>query len=254
MVKSATRALQILKAVGSSKDGMKHNQIAGALDIPKGSLSFLLADLVSEGFLRTDSTGRCYRIGPQVLSLAGRYLASLDIVKLSSSIIRELVARNNETAGLAVKMGWEVTIVCKENSPDPFKWDLDIGTRFSMHSTAAGKAILAHLRPDEIRAFFKTVPLDAKTDRTITDRKTLISQFEVIRRTGLACANEEQYEGMIGLAGPVFDNEGRVTASVVQPVPLMKFNPDKERLIRQVIREACARLSFDLGYQVPDLT
>lgn len=253
MVKSATRALQILKAVGTAKEGLKHIEIANALNIPKGSLSFLLIDLITEGFLRTDATGKRYIIGPQILSIAGHYLSSLDIVKLSAPIIRDLVAKTNETAGLAVKIGWEVMIVCKENSPEPFKWDLEIGTRFPMYSTAAGKAILAHLDEKEIRDYFHTVPLITKTDRTISDKKTLMSQLEKIRNSALAYAFEEQYDGMIGLAAPVFNNERRVIASIVQPIPTMRFNSDKEKIIIMAIKRACKSLSHDMGYQLSRL-
>ena len=251
MVKSATRALQILKAVGSTQEGMKHIEIVKALNIPKGSLSFLLTDLIKEGFLRTDATGKCYKIGPQVLNLAGHYLSSLDIVKLSNSIIRELVVKTNESAGLAVKMGWEVMIVSKENSPEPLKWDLEIGTRFPMYSTAAGKAILAHLDEEEISDFFSTVPLNAKTNQTITDKKSLMNQFEKIRNGALAYAIEEHHEGMIGLAAPVFNNERQVVASIVQPIPTMKFNSNKEKIFIKVIKQACETLSIDMGYEIP---
>lgn len=249
MVKSATRALQILKAVGSTQEGMKHIEIAKALNIPKGSLSFLLTDLITEGFLRTDSTGKCYKIGSQILTLAGHYLSSLDVVQLSNSIIRNLAAKTNESAGLAVKMGWDVMIVCKENSQEPLKWDLEIGTRFPMYSTAAGKAILAHLSEEELHDFLKTVPLNAKTNRTITDKKTLLKQLEEIRNGALAYATEEQYDGMIGLAGPVFNNEGRVVASIVQPIPTLKFDSDKEKIFTKEIKLACETLSIDMGYQ-----
>lgn len=249
MVKSATRTLQILKAVGSTQEGLKHFEIAKALNIPKGSLSLLLADLTAEGFLRTDAAGKCYKIGPQILTLAGHFLSSLDVVKLSTSIIRTLSANTNESAGLAVKMGWDAMVVCKESSQEPFKWDLEIGTRYPMYSTAAGKAILAHLTEEELHGFFKNVSLDAKTDHTITDKKTLLNQLEKIRSGALAYAIEEQYDGMIALAGPVFNNEGRVVASIVQPMPTLKFNADKEKIVTKEIRLACETLSIDMGYQ-----
>ena len=51
MVKSATRVIQILESVGSSKNGISHAELSAALNIPKGSLSLLLADLVAHDFL-----------------------------------------------------------------------------------------------------------------------------------------------------------------------------------------------------------
>ncbi len=51
MVKSATRVIQILESVGASNNGISHADLSAALNIPKGSLSLLLADLVAHDFL-----------------------------------------------------------------------------------------------------------------------------------------------------------------------------------------------------------
>ena len=88
MVKSASRVMQILGLVGTSKNGLKHLDIAAGLGIPKGSLSLLLSDLVEGEFLTLDRTTKRFQIGPQILVLAGRYLADRDIVKTSQPFIR----------------------------------------------------------------------------------------------------------------------------------------------------------------------
>lgn len=248
MVKSATRVLRILKLVGSSREGMKHNEIAKALEIPKGSLSLILADLINEGFLFTDVSGTMYRIGPQVLSLAGQYLASLDIVKISQPIIRDLVEETKESAGLGVRIGTETMIVCKENSPEPFKWDLEIGIRYSMYSTAAGKAILAFLEEQEIDEILDTIDMTPKTDKTITNKSALKAQLKQIRKDGFADAREEQFIGMIALGVPIFNNEGRVVASIVQPIPTPRYSEKREQTILVSLKEAGMQLSMRLGY------
>ena len=83
--------MQILGFVGKSKDGLKHLDIADGLGIPKGSLSLLLSDLVEGEFLALDKADKRFRIGPQILALAGRYLADMDIVKISQPVVRRLI-------------------------------------------------------------------------------------------------------------------------------------------------------------------
>lgn len=248
MVKSATRALRILKAIGESKNGMKHAEIASTLDIPKGSLSLILADLINEGFLFLDSSLMKYKIGPQILSLAGQYLLSLDIVKLSQPILRDLLEKTNESAGLAVRSGNEIMIVSKENSTEPIKYDLEIGVRYSIYSTAAGKAILANLDQEDIDEFFKTVSLEPKTANTIISKTVLKNQLKEIREKKYAYAGGEQFLGMIAFAAPVFNNERKVVASIVQPVPTIRFTPAKEQLIIETVKSASTQLSLSLGF------
>lgn len=251
MVKSATRVLKILTIIGSSKDGMKHIEISKALDIPKASLSFLLNDLITEGFLNTDISGKKYTIGPQILSLAGKYLSSLDIVKLSQPILSELVAKTNESAGLAVKIEHDIIIVCRENCTELFKWDWEIGTRLPMYSSASGKTFLAYFDEEELRGYLNKVSLIPQTKNTITNKRTLIKELKKVRREKIAYAMEEQYQGMIAIAAPIFNNEGRVAASILQPIPTIRFTSEKEQIIINEVKKASEHISRYLGFVTP---
>ena len=80
MVKSADRVIQIQNAVSASNTGMKNAELSAALNIPKGSLSLLLSELVEHDFLALRKEDRRYMLGPQIIALAGHYLHELDIV------------------------------------------------------------------------------------------------------------------------------------------------------------------------------
>ncbi|MBW2208947.1 MAG: helix-turn-helix domain-containing protein, partial [Deltaproteobacteria bacterium] len=82
LVKSADRAFQILRYISGTNDGMNHKELSGALHIPGSSLSALLSNLVDREYLSFDHMSRRYRMGPEILYLAGRYLAGLDIVAI----------------------------------------------------------------------------------------------------------------------------------------------------------------------------
>ncbi|MBW1790300.1 MAG: helix-turn-helix domain-containing protein, partial [Deltaproteobacteria bacterium] len=67
MVKSANRVVEILETVGASNHGISNAELSAALNIPKGSLSLLLSDLVAHDFLSQRKEDRRYVLGPQLV-------------------------------------------------------------------------------------------------------------------------------------------------------------------------------------------
>lgn len=248
MVKSATRVMQILELVGKSRDGLKHLDIANSLGIPKGSLSLLLSDLVGGDFLTLGEDDKRYRVGHKILVLAGRYLADLDIIKASQPFIRSVIARTNESCGLAMIVGGEAMIVWREETLEPLKWDFKIGDQNPIYASAHGKAILAFYSREEIDRYLSSVSLVPITSHTITDRKVLLLQLEEIRNGAIAYSREENYDGITSMAVPVFNNMRQVVASLGTPVPSQRFSRAKEKVISQALREAAKLLSRELGY------
>ncbi len=248
MVKSATRVMQILELVGHTKDGLKHQDISGKLKIPKGSLSPILADLVSNDFLTIGEFDKRYRIGYKILVLAGRYVADFDIIKASQPFIRNVIAATNESCGFAIITGEKVTIVWREETNEPLKWDLKIGDQNPIYASAHGKAILAFYSKDEIDKYLSEVNLLQITKNTITDKAVLLEELERVRDNNIAFSREENYEGITSVAVPVFNNMKQVVGSLGTPVPSQRFSPEKEELISNALKEAAAQLSKELGY------
>ncbi len=240
--------MQILELVGRSKDGLKHLDIAKALNIPKGSLSLLLSDLVGSEFLTLGEDDKRYRVGYKILVLAGRYLADLDIIKASQPFIRNVIATTNESCGLAMIMGGVTMIVWREETLEPLKWDFKIGDQNPIYASAHGKAILAFYSREEIERYLSSVDLVSITPHTITDREVLRQELEAIRKGAIAYSREENYEGITSMAVPVFNNMRRVVASLGIPVPSQRFSKEKEAVIGEALKEAARLLSRELGY------
>jgi DNA-binding IclR family transcriptional regulator len=258
MVRSASRALEILEIVGTSRNGLKHVEIAQALNIPKSSLTKLLSSLLVKDYLTMDKASRTYAIGPAVLSLASSYLAGLDIVRIARPVIRDAMIRTGESASLMIRSGQEGLIVCKENSSHIVIARFSIGTRVPLYATAGGKAMLAFLPAEEVDRYISSVQLTRLTSTTITNPKDFRDELKKIRKRGLARCNGEQYEDLISIAAPVFGWDGRVVAAVGTPFPKIRSNAESEGMIEDVLRDASIEISRKLGLRrnsrFPDLS
>ncbi len=249
MVKSADRAFQILRCISETSDGMNHKELSDALRIPGSSLSALLSNLVDREYLSLDHLSRRYQMGPEILYLAGRYLAGLDIVAIGQPILKSLVAATKESALLAVKKNDHIQIVMRENCSESIQRVIEVGEQTPLYATAAGKAILAHLDEEDIKSYFSSVTLKPLTHKTITDKAVLMAQIEKIRAGAIAYCHRENDEHIIAMAAPVFDLHGSPVASITVPVPSVRFVREKEKTIAPALREAAKTFSHRLGFR-----
>jgi DNA-binding IclR family transcriptional regulator len=248
MVKSANRVIQILNTVGTRKEGLTNAELSQALNIPKGSLSLLLADLVQNEFLHLMKENKRYILGSQIIVLAGQYLTDLDIVQAGRPIVHEVMIKTEESCALAVRKEDDMVIVFGENSPQPIKRAIEIGYRAPLYRTAGGKAILAFSSDLEIDQYLSSVHLVAMTRTTITDTESLKKELKKIRSHFFAYSKEEQYEGLSAIATPIFDLHGSVSGSIVVTLPTSRVKPMKKKLVEKTLYRASEALSRKLGF------
>lgn len=247
MVKSANRVVEILETVGASNHGISNAELSAALNIPKGSLSLLLSDLVAHDFLTQRKEDRRYILGPQLVVLAGKFLTDLDIVQVGRPIVQDVMTRTNESSALAVRKGFDMLIVYGENSPQPLKRSIEIGYRAPLHTTAGGKAIMAYLSQELLAEYLSSVPLEPLTPTTITDFDVLKKELKTIKSQGISYSREEQHEGLVAMAAPVFDLYSSVVGAILVTLPSIRFVPPKEKIIEESLSEGAEKLSRLLG-------
>src|SRR6201995_1872392 len=120
MSKSALRVLEIMEFIANTRDGCTHTAIAQGLNIPKRSLTALLQDLLSKGYLQRKPESGVFTIGVQILWLSNSYLRNLNLVKLGQPIVAEIYSRVKEFSVLAIPNGSEYVTICTESVPSVF--------------------------------------------------------------------------------------------------------------------------------------
>lgn len=251
-VKSADRVIQILEAIGAKKCGITQRDLSAELEIPKGSLSPLLSNLVDRGYLTLDRLNKLYMLGPNLVVLTGRYLSSLEIVRIGRPVLQELVSEIDEDAEIVVMKGDEVLFLYKEECSKPLKYSIAIGEVAPIYATSAGKAILAHLHEKEIDRYLTETGLIAITRTSITDVDAMRRELKGIRAIGIAYGREEFHEGICGIAAPVFNLYGDVAGAVVVTLPSIRFNRETKGFIEPRLRSAAEKISHHLGFAQDD--
>lgn len=242
-VKSANRALRILRALGERAHS--HVELSALLEIPKSSLTGLLGTMIDEGFLTYDAPQRVYRLGPEVLLLAQRYLASINVVTTGHDAVRDITRETGESTALVVRAGDDILVVAKENSATPIRRSMQLGERAPMSVSAAGRVFLAFMDQQERdHIIASTLPETGLTPERIEQLQT---HLQDVRDGGIAYSREELLSGVMAMGLPVFDASGSVAACLSVSAPTSRFDEILEKRIAESLRRHASALSAALG-------
>lgn len=244
--KALEKALSLLELVSMRGQPIALAEVARVSRMPKATVHRLLGVLCSHGLLRLDRDGR-YCPGPELLVMGTAYLANVDIRHESRDLLAQLVDKTGETAHLGVLQPPSVVYVEKVESPQAVRMYSRVGSISPMHSTGLGKAMLAHAAPaviDEALAH----PLEARTERTITDPEQLRDELETIRRRGFAIDDVENEIGIRCVGAPVFDHHGDLAGGISVAAPDTRLTRALADDIAPLVVDVAVELSRRLGY------
>ncbi len=212
---SLRRALSILDVLVSDEAasaGVSLTALSLKVGAPKSTVLRLLAPLLEVALAERHSDG-AYAIGVGAVTLGSAYLNRLDLRSVAHPVLAELASVTGETVHLMVYSEGQIVYVDKIAGPSSIQMASRVGDRTAVHSTASGKAILAHLPSTEFDRIVRA-GLPARTDHTLTTPDQLTANLALIRSQGFSLDDIENEDGIRCLAAPVFDHTDTVVAAV----------------------------------------
>jgi IclR family pca regulon transcriptional regulator len=217
------KGLEVLRTFSRAKPHMTLSEIAARAGLPAATARRCLNTLEELGYVARN--GRQFLLRPPVLEIGAVYLDSMGIQTLTQTKLEELALATSGSSMLGVLSGTGVVVAARASvRTQQLPLEAHVGTRMAAHATALGKVLLAGLGPERLAAWFERAQLERFTDRTVTDRATLMQQVETARREGYATAEEEVTPGAAALAVPVRDAAGRVVAALNVSVHVREAN------------------------------
>jgi DNA-binding IclR family transcriptional regulator len=250
---SLRRALDLLGHVRDHPDaarGLTLTTIATGLGLSKSTILRLSAPLIEADLLVRDRETGWFRLGPGALRLGQAYLSSIDLRTVAREPLRRLLAAVDETCHLVVYDPPDVVYIDKVENEHAVRMASRIGSRVPAYRTAVGKAILAWLGEDALRAVIDA-GLPAVTERTTTDPARLRAELERVRRRGYAVDDRENEPEVRCVAAPVFDHAGTVAGALSVSGLASRIPPARVHEIGPVLIQAGLEISRSLGSSRP---
>ncbi|MEJ2715910.1 MAG: IclR family transcriptional regulator [Deltaproteobacteria bacterium] len=248
-VKSLVKALNILKLFKPGKSEWSIRDMVEELGYHKSSVQRLVTTLEVHGFLERSRPPRSrFVLGPIVLMLGNVASQSIDLRVVARPYLQRLVEETGETAHLCVVDQSQCYYLDKIDSPQAVRIATYVGQRLHLHCSAVGKTLLSGMTEEQVDHIIGDCGLPRFTETTITDRQTLLSELERIRREGLAHDNAEYEVGLRCVAAPVRDSFGLVVAAISVAWPEQRFSTYELVRFGRCVKETAAQVSARLGY------
>ena len=217
------RALHVMDALSQASSGLSLACLSEKLHIPKASLMRLLQALENEGYVQRGLGRQTFAPGPAMARLGLRSLQHNVLLQRYRPELSQLVQRLGETCNLTVCAEDAVLYLDRVETNHPLRVTMPLGARVPLHCTASGKLFLAEMERLEREAVIARLPLTRMTEQTLCDATILKAELERIRTKGFGVDNEEFIRGMVAVAVPVRNSNGRCVAAVACHAPTARY-------------------------------
>lgn len=239
LIGSVQRALRLIDIVANSPRPLPAKMLAAITGLTPGTTYNLVRTLIHEGYLTSEPDGLVlgsrFPSFQQQIDSRGVFLARV------RAALRDVTEDVGATAYLSRFDDGEMHLVDIVDAIRNPRVELWVGLQSSAHATALGKQILADLPDDERLDYLSRHRLEELTPRTISDRRTLLTQLE--HSPGWAVDNEEYAIGATCVAVPVV--APGITASLAISLPADRAVVDRELV--STLQRTARRLSLQLG-------
>ncbi len=163
---------------------------------------------------------RRWGLGIGAFELAGGYSRQEPLARLGRPVLADLVDRAGESAHLAVMHGRDVLYIVEERAPRRPALVTDVGVRLPAHLTATGRAMLAALPREQVRALFPDAAAFAdRTGRGPRRPGELRDVLREVRERGYAVEDGEVTLGTRSIGVVVRDHVGWPSRRSRSPIP-----------------------------------
>lgn len=245
------KAMRMLEHIAEHPEGRTVRELVQDLGIAKTGIYRIATTLTNLEYLACDvSTGR-YRLTRKFLALGNSAVCSEGIIEMSLDEMYDLRDECTETVQLNTIIGHQGVILEFIPALHPIRLIIDPGTRFELHCTSPGKALLAYLPEKERKEIMKAMKFEKFQPNTISDRNEFLKELEKIHKLGYAVDNSESaIAGLMCVSAPVFDRRNYPVAAITITAPAIRMAEEEFPRFAKMAIERARRISKRLGHNL----
>ena len=244
---SLERGLDVLEMIAAEGAELGVRELARRSGLSPTIVQRLISSLASRGYIEKNSDTARYRLGHRSLALGASGEDAFDYVVAARRELERLAHEHRLNGFVSVLRGGRAIYLLAVQADGPVAIKVSPGSEMPLHSTGAGKVLLAALSDSEARKLLGSRKLAAITPHTITDPASLIASLAKVRRQGFATVNEENIPGVLSVGAPIRDRAGSVVAALSVAFPKYLDSGLSLHSAEPLVTGAAQRISRMLG-------
>lgn len=206
------KGLAIIELFQETHDAVTVSSAAEAVGISRASARRCLLTLMELGFLAKN--GSRFSPTPRMLRLGASYTATTPLPQLAQHHLEAARDELHESVSLSILEDGYSVFIARAEVERLVSTVVRLGSRLPAYASATGRVLLSALSDSELDRYLEGIEPKALTSRTIIDIGQLRDVIHAVRADRVAISDQELEEGMLAIAIPVTDPEGKVIAAM----------------------------------------
>lgn len=224
-------------------------ELSNILGLHKSTTHRLLNSLVYMKYAKQDEVTGKYLLTFKFLEISNRIVGRTDIFSLAHPYLKKLSVQTGETIHLVQREGTEAIYIDKvESNVNSVRMGSKVGSIIPLYCSGVGKAILASMTDDEVKAIWQQSKIRKLTPHTITTLKDLFKRLEEVRQRGYAIDDEENEEGVRCIAACILDYKGVSAYAFSLSAPKARMEDARIKELSTYVLQLKEELSKEFGY------
>ncbi|WP_313893419.1 IclR family transcriptional regulator C-terminal domain-containing protein [Psychrobacillus sp.] len=210
-IQSLERGLQVIQAFSQEHQALTVSQVSKITGLSRPTARRMLLTLEHLGF--AESSNGMFTLTARTLSLGYAYLSSNNKWSIAHSFMRDFVNKTGESCSISILDGTDIIYVARVSTKRIMSINIDVGSRLPAYATSMGHVLLAYLPKAELEKYLDTIKFEKFTEKTIVDKKGLLTTLQKVREQNWGGVDQQLEEGLSSIAVPLYDATGKVFAA-----------------------------------------
>jgi len=241
-VPAVSRAVAILRLLGTAQDPLGVKAIATALSLVPSTCLHILRVLVAEGLVKVDADTKRYALDSGMLSLARSVIERSGFTTLVQPVLDRLAHTwGITTMGVELQSREYMIVLALSRSRMPFGLHVDVGSRFPALVSATGRLFAAYGEQSaaQLERRFRMLRWGRPMNFPTWQREVALA-----RRKGYGVDRDRYINGVTVVAVPLLNVAGKITHTLVGAGLSEQLDAGRVSSLAGDMREEAGRLTL----------
>lgn len=252
--RSVVVGVHLLKTIAAIEGPATLGEIAAAADMSASRTHRYLAGLIQTGLVEQDQHSGRYDLGATIVELGLTALGRTDAVKLGGETLSLLTERTGLVSLLSTWGSHGPTIIKWEQGRLNTAVRIREGRNLPLLTTATGRIFLAFMPESDVK---DQLEHELAQQGEMQPRGKAMDMADVqelraeVLRHGVGRMLGEENPGLVAIAAPVFDHDGRVVMTITLVSIIGTIDTDYDAVPARELKTMANQLSRRLGAPLP---